>query len=579
MNFKDQIDRFLVKKIFLLLFLLIVVLPFLQKKFAFVSIVPLQEFRPKVKMPEGNVIAKLYSEGRQYAHKYGNYFDDNYGFRDILIRLKNQLDYSVFGLSDNLILGKDGWMEYRDVIEKELIANERMNDAHRASLENRLLRLNAFLADNGITLILVPTPRKFSIHPEHFPNIKVIRPDKTAFDRLIDFFYHHPEIHFIDAEKVLNGIKEKYPVFYKTDTHWNQIAAFCVARELVNKIATISGKKLTWDHKLVLNTVANFSGGLNNDLATFDPPTEERNDIVWTWAPKVTTITGPSPFQYRHLAPPESCFDLLPKTVIVGDSFAGYFFYAGLYEYFADIYSIHNKFFNKFLIPEGTKFVIFQFHEVMLAKLLQYNEFWGEAAVPCINWVKSSYCFKSFNEAKLNPTKDDVFYSGCKQHTDQPNPSRVTYPPIVLPPEFTIELLLTPRDVQKAFACILSNTSGLNDGIDVLALDTPDAYCFQWLNGKWSPPVIFHLINNCRSYLAITFENGKVEIFVNGESVASINANLAVAQSDMPLNIGEGEGGRGRFNGFIEEVRISNNVIAADAIRERFQKMSLNDGD
>ncbi|MBF0551899.1 MAG: hypothetical protein HQK60_15360, partial [Deltaproteobacteria bacterium] len=418
MNFKSRMDRLHVKKIFLMLFLLVVVLPFFQKRFTFVSIVPLWENRTKVKMPEGNVIEKLYSEGRTYAHKYEYYFDDNYGFRDILIRLKNQIDYSVFGLSDQLTLGENGWVEYRGVLEYQLVANERIDTAHWALIENRLLELNTFLAKNGITLILIPTPAKFSVYPEHHPNPKVIRPDKTAFDRLVDFLRHHPEINFIDARKILSDIKERYPVFYKLDTHWNQIGAFYVARELVNRIATISGKKLTWDHELVLNTAANSGGELNKDLAIFNLPTEERAYIAQTWTPKGPIITAPPPFVSRHLALPESCMDLLPKTVIAGNSFTEYFSYTGIDEYFTDIYFIHhNTFFEKFSIPEGTRFVIFQFIEVMLAGQLQGNEFWGKAAVPHITWVKSDYCLKSLNESKLNPTKDDVLYFGCNQHT------------------------------------------------------------------------------------------------------------------------------------------------------------------
>src|SRR5271166_3687623 len=44
------------------------------------------------------------------ADDVSNWFNDHYGFRDILIRAKNELDYQLFRVSDKVLVGDDGWL-------------------------------------------------------------------------------------------------------------------------------------------------------------------------------------------------------------------------------------------------------------------------------------------------------------------------------------------------------------------------------------------------------------------------------------------------------------------------------------
>ncbi|MBF0549568.1 MAG: hypothetical protein HQK60_03435 [Deltaproteobacteria bacterium] len=181
---------------------------------------------------------------------------------------------------------------------------------------------------------------------------------------------------------------------------------------------------------------------------------------------------------------------------------------------------------------------------------------------------------KSPAESKLNMTKDDLFYLGVKTNGTESRPSIIPTAPITLPEKFTIELLVTPLATQKSYACILSNHPGTKafQGFAIQAMDTKaDTYLFSWGDGKeWVPPVTFNLTCNRQNYVVITFENGLVEVFVDGRKVAGASTNQTLAQSDMRLTVGDWEFMTRPFNGFIEEVRITGGIISSEQILNKF---------
>lgn len=60
--------------------------------------------------------------------------------------------------------------------------------------------------------------------------------------------------------------------------------------------------------------------------------------------------------------------------------------------------------------------------------------------------------------------------------------------------------------------------------------------------------------------LAGTYDGTKLRLFVNGELVGSFNTTGAIATSTKPLYIGSVEGQGDVFNGYVDEVRVSNIV-------------------
>ncbi|HET9353306.1 MAG TPA: hypothetical protein VFO32_04865, partial [Sphingomicrobium sp.] len=88
-------------------------LPFLQTLHPIFGtiVAPVDEHRTASPLPSPRLLLKANSE---FVDGLNKWFDDRAGFRDLLIRTKNQIDYSVFSTSRKVYVGSNGWLFERD---------------------------------------------------------------------------------------------------------------------------------------------------------------------------------------------------------------------------------------------------------------------------------------------------------------------------------------------------------------------------------------------------------------------------------------------------------------------------------
>lgn len=211
-------------------------LPVLQMKYQLVRTGLVTENRKKAPMP--NNAWTILSTHSTYASDFEKYFNDNFGFRDLLIRLKNQFEYSLFAFSSQVHIGPNKWLFYKGTYEDTVLALERLRpDMNK--LFSRMRRLRDLLAAKGITLVVVPCPMKTTMYQEELPPIDIHVPEFSSFDEYRQFLREEPGIITIDAEKILRDLKEKMQVYHRTDFHWNDPAG---AHTLVELLATMERK-------------------------------------------------------------------------------------------------------------------------------------------------------------------------------------------------------------------------------------------------------------------------------------------------------------------------------------------------
>jgi hypothetical protein len=249
----------------IVIILIIVVTPLLQQHLNFIPVPALQENRIRKKRPE-NWLNLFKAEGR-FAKEFEEYFNDNYGLRDLLIRLKNQVDYMLFHKSDEVVIGRDGWLFYKSVVEEEEVDVEKGSAPEWETVKSRMLRLHQVLDSRGIKLVVVPCPMKNSVYPEKLPANSPRRPSPTSFGRYRKFLNAHPEIITIDSFRLLMELKPEMQVYYRTDFHWTDAAAAHVARELVNRLGDLSGITGLWDRDIPIIRRTASIGGESRSLA------------------------------------------------------------------------------------------------------------------------------------------------------------------------------------------------------------------------------------------------------------------------------------------------------------------------
>jgi len=354
------------------MFGIFLVAPFLQEHLHLFRYQPLTENRLKIPRPLD--WQTLFETGSPFAKQYDEYFNDNYGMRDLLIRTKNSLDYRLFRKSEKVVIGADDWLFLRSVIETIGILLEKKCVTQCDGMCERFLRLHRALAARGITLVILPCPMKYTIYPEMLPATAPRRPNPHGFDRFRKFLKDHPEIVSIDPVPILEDLKGSFRVYHKTDFHWTDPAGAYVAKELINTLGKLNGKGDLWDFPIGMITEALVTGGENASLGLLRPIVEDalflKEDRRNIGRGEYYLIKAAHEWSYRTKLPGTG--KLLPATVMFGDSYGDALLRAGFTAYFEQFQMFSNfDFRTRYAqIPPDTRFVIFEHIEPFLYDLM-----------------------------------------------------------------------------------------------------------------------------------------------------------------------------------------------------------------
>jgi hypothetical protein len=345
---------------------------------------PLEERRASHPFPS---VQLLTATNGDFAAGLNKWFDDRVGLRDLFIRAKNQIDYTLFHTSKKVYVGADGWLFYKYPIGN--IAN--FNAVSLATLEASYLALASRLNARGIHLIVVGYPLKAAIYPEMAPPDMPLRPRGGSYDQFRNFLSTRSELTFIDAEEIMKGLKATSSelLYAKGDLHATLFAQRAVVKEIVDRIAQAESRPdIYWDEKMRLTHLRwRTEGAERNALGVLFPPEEDmplfegrysiggqEPDGHWFLPdPKILDRADEGigrAFDWEFHSLPELCAMRLPGMVLFGDSFSDYYWALGLQRYFCFIRRARNPIsrFKAFYdtMPANTKYFIFQFYEPWL---------------------------------------------------------------------------------------------------------------------------------------------------------------------------------------------------------------------
>lgn len=362
------------KTAIVLAFLLLLGLPALQMATRALAVPPLDENRNLAKLP---ALSGLRHPSALVAALQA-WFDDHYGFRELLIRAKAQMDFSLFGTSERVHIGRNGFLFYRQVIDQQEPQIEQMSDADLDQALHKIAAIRDYLAPRGIHLIVQTEQLKDKFYPEYLPRQAQFARSRHRFDDFRAKLTQLPGLTYLDTTPVLLRLKAERPIFHRTDFHWNDPAAFVCAENLVNTIASLEGRQSPlWDHKLQIEQ-RRFSGGQALFMPLFRPPSEMALFVKPEWDQSVdATDYNASPFEFVMTRRPPLPPDLLPPTVVFGDSFNDGEVRSGVATYFRR-YSFARLYKAELAdvlqaLPPDTKYFVLEFIEVALPSLRVMN--------------------------------------------------------------------------------------------------------------------------------------------------------------------------------------------------------------
>jgi hypothetical protein len=364
-----------------MLFLGFLFVPALQWQFRLVSVRSLDENRNRHQIADSNIVSFI-TDNESFTQAFEDYFNDHYGFRDFFIRCKNQIDYSLFGKSGKLLVGKEGWLFNKNHLEQTCVEIERKAPDKIHRVYRNLLAVDEYLSQRGIRFVVMPIPLKYSVYPEYLPTNTVNRPAETYFEKYVSHLDHGTHLTVINLPRLFQQAQKQYDLFPKMDFHWNDVGAFLAAREFIQQLGEGSSDVHAESQQEFGVEFVDFVGRQSFTLAIFDSLTERTPTVAKHWQDNWIREFGSEPYisVYHNKADIDNDASKLPAMLVFGDSFAGNFFdKTGLPNHFSVIYfTRHSKLKDlKQLLSDDVEVILLMHIESVLLNMFE-EDWWPE---------------------------------------------------------------------------------------------------------------------------------------------------------------------------------------------------------
>ncbi|GAB1484330.1 hypothetical protein MASR2M78_31480 [Treponema sp.] len=271
----------------------------------------------------------------KFPNQFMDYIDDNIPFRELGIKFYNTIYLDILNESPNnkVILGKDGWLFYTgdndNFVIKDLVGHSLFTMKQLQNIKNNLEVIENYCQSKDIVFLFVIAPNKESIYPEYLPE-NIIPSDMKRLSQLDKYLKTHSSIDILNLTKTLLDNKNNQFLYYKTDTHWNDLGAF-YAYEAISKSFNMDPLNIK-NYTFTVNE--NFSGGLSSGMLHTNKISEKTHILKSNDIKKSTIREKSNFFKSTQIDNSE-----LPTIVIYGDSF-----YEGMSQYFEESFKYLNAF-------------------------------------------------------------------------------------------------------------------------------------------------------------------------------------------------------------------------------------------
>lgn len=165
----------------------------------------------------------------------GEWFEDHFAFRNELVTGNAKLMSKVFSVStdDGVIVGKDGWLYYRDSLE-DYQGGNLMSDRQLFDVAHTLFLVQNYAKEKNIRFVFVVAPNKNTLYGEQMPYYYQYFRDKETNLSRIGAYLESEKVEYVDLYNYLSSNQEV--LYHRTDSHWNNKGAALVAEEILTAL-------------------------------------------------------------------------------------------------------------------------------------------------------------------------------------------------------------------------------------------------------------------------------------------------------------------------------------------------------
>lgn len=182
-----------------------------------------------------------------FPAQFESWFNDHLPFRNQLLTLHGLTEYKLLktSSSQSVIVGKDGWLFYKgaQVADEDPIGDYRGTDLFT---EEELQKIAANftaardeLAARGSDFVIYIAPNKERVYSEYMPDMYGEPASYGTMQQVVDYLSANTDLKVVCGYEDLMAFRAENPdtdLYYKYDTHWNNLGAYIGSERLVNAL-------------------------------------------------------------------------------------------------------------------------------------------------------------------------------------------------------------------------------------------------------------------------------------------------------------------------------------------------------
>ena len=195
---------------------------------------------------ENRMLAKfpsLYVNGlinKSYGTDFEKWFNDRFLGRDFFIGLYNKVILSFNDKIDNekVFQGKEDWLFYKREGSIENFQNAVLfRDKDLQNIATQLQNIYEWCDKHNKKFYFIIAPDKNKIYGEYFPEMKKKRSDAQSRARqLLQYLKKYTKLKVLYLYDMLVSNKDKGLLYYRNDTHWNELGAYLGYQEIIKMV-------------------------------------------------------------------------------------------------------------------------------------------------------------------------------------------------------------------------------------------------------------------------------------------------------------------------------------------------------
>lgn len=211
----------------------------------------------------------------RFIDQFNSYYSDNFAIRQILIQLYINTKIKLLNANpfpQKLVFGKGEWIFLGDSYSNAITETKGIKNFSEQELEKitkNIIEYKKYFDEKHIKFFLAVAPEKSTVYGQKLPIIQSVRQTKLEQVKkqlsAIGF-------NLIDLKDDFSKDRN-FPLYYKTDSHWNQIGMYFGSLSLMKTIGSSYPmlKILKFEDFSIDSSKCNFNGDLAGQLSLKTP--------------------------------------------------------------------------------------------------------------------------------------------------------------------------------------------------------------------------------------------------------------------------------------------------------------------